>query len=342
MVFPHMDMSAIKKKCVHYSLFLLYLIVLIGVTETAMRIFFKGALEIIPADEKTLLYRYDETVGWLPVHNSFTVKARRLIHVEHNQRGFRDAEHVIGHHPRIVFLGDSFVWGFDVEKQERFTEKLRSKLANVSIYNLGISGYGTDQEFLLLTRQYDFYKPDIVFLVFCTDNDHEDNSHNFIRGGGYFKPYFITEGKHLTLQGVPVPKSWRYFIKQHDILSYSCWFRLMTKLYFKYLGPPRLEVKDPTFVIIKNMDQYVKDRGAQFIVGLQGDDPNLRQYLESSHIPFIDLSNPYIYPSHGRHWTPEGHTFVSEKIYHYLIRERHLEKKTAISRNIHSAVLRQR
>jgi hypothetical protein len=297
-----------------------------GITEIAVRIIFKNALVLtVCDDEKSLLYRYDETLGWFPVENSRAIfKGGRSIEVEHNSRGFRDSEHIVGSNPRIVVLGDSFVWGFDVEKQERFTEKLAEKFANMSIYNLGVSGYGTDQEYLLIAQHYDFYKPNIVFLV--ASKDEEDNCTN--NRYGYFKPYFITNGDSITLKGVPVPKSWHYFFTQHKVLSHSYLFRGLAKLYFNYSEPPSLELNDPTYAIIKHINRFLKTRGAKFIVGLQTENPNLKKYLEDNNIPFIDLSNPYVYPAHGKHWTPEGHTWVSEKIYNYLMQERYLEKLT--------------
>jgi hypothetical protein len=315
-------MNVRKKRFINILVFLISVMFCIGITEIAMRMLFKDVG--IPADEKNMLYKYDKKLGWFPVQNRYKMRASRSVEVEHNSRGFRDSEHIVGTNPRIVFLGDSFVWGYDVESEERFTEKLAVKFANLSIYNLGVSGYGTDQEYLLLAEHYDFYKPNIVFLVF-SDNDHFENSHNNANGK-YFKPYFITNGDSLTLRGVPVPKSWQHFIKQHDVLSYSFWFRALTRLYFKYMEPPSLELNDPTYAIITNMHRFIKARGAKFIVGLQGVDPGLKIYLKENSIPFVDLSNSYVYPTNGRHWTPEGHALVSEKIYNYLMQERYLEK----------------
>ncbi|MBN1471097.1 MAG: SGNH/GDSL hydrolase family protein [Syntrophaceae bacterium] len=289
-----------------------------------MRVLFKNTLALAMwYDERNLLYRYDIKLGWFPVENSYSLfTGSRSIEVEHNSRGFRDSEHIVRANPRIVFLGDSFVWGYDVEKQERFTEKLAAKFANLSIYNLGVSGYGTDQEYLLLKQHYDYYKPHIVFLIFS--NDEEDNCTN--DRYGYFKPYFIANGDHLTLQGVPVPKSWHYFLSQHEILSNSFWFRLLTKLYFNFIDPPSLTLHDPTNMIITNMHRFVKTRGSKFIVGLQGEHSALKKHLEDNRIPHIDLTIPYTYPQKGKHWTPDGHTFVNEQIFNYLMKEKYLEE----------------
>jgi lysophospholipase L1-like esterase len=306
---------------------LLSLIFCIGITEVGMRFLLKNSLSITE-DERNLTYRYDEELGWFPVENSKKrYTGSRSIEVEHNSRGFRDSERKVGTKPSIIFLGDSFVWGYDVEKQERFTEKLSEKLAGWSLYNLGVSGYGTDQEYLLLRRHYDFYNPNIVFLVFCTHNDEVDNSHN-VTYGRYYKPYFMVNGDSLTLKGVPVPKSENYFFVRHKILSRSYWFRLLARAYFMYIValPPSLELNNPTAAIITNMNEFVKARGAEFLFGLTEKDPELEKFLKNKDIPYVDLSNSYRYSSHGDHWTPDGHTFVSERIYDFLMEGKYLQK----------------
>lgn len=308
-----------------------------GITEIGMRFIFKNS-RIITKDERNLTYRYDEELGWFPVESSKKrYNGSRSIEFEHNSRGFRDSEHIVDTKPRILFLGDSFVWGYDVEKQERFTEKLREKLTDWSLYNLGVSGYGTDQEYLLLRRHYDFYSPKIVFLVFCTDTDENDNSHN-VRYGRYYKPYFIANGDSLTLKGVPVPKSENYFIMRHNILAQSYWFILLTKAYFYITSPPSLKLNNPTHAIIENMNKFVKIRGAEFLVGLTDKHPELEKFLKDKDIHYVDLSNSYRYPSHGAHWTPDGHAFVSEIIYDFLMKGKYLQGFTVPNKTPHTDV----
>lgn len=297
-----------------------------GITELGMRVLLKNSLRT-RTNEKSLLYRYDEKLGWFPVERSDrTFTGSRPIKVSHNSRGFRDPEHVIDSRPAILFLGDSFVWGYDVESEERFTEKLRAKLPGWAVYNLGVSGYGTDQEYLLLMQQYGFYKPKIVVVLFGSGNDELDNSYN-ARYGSYFKPYFTADGDQLTLKGVPVPKSYDYFIAQHDLLSRSYWFRLLANGYFKITGPATVRVEDPTRAIIANMNRFVTSRGAAFIVGLHDANTEFQNYLKDNRIPFVDLSNSFTYPEQGRHWTPEGHTVVSEKIYNFLMQGGYLQER---------------
>jgi len=44
------------------------------------------------------------------------------------------------------------------------------------VINAGVGGYGTDQEFLFLTREGWKYKPDLVVVVFNISNDVHDNA----------------------------------------------------------------------------------------------------------------------------------------------------------------------
>ena len=280
-------------------------------------------------DERNLVYRYDSELGWFPIDNSTRqFKGNRLINVKHNSRGFRDDEHLVSTNPRMIFLGDSFVWGYDVEQSERFTEILKKRLSNWTVYNLGVSGYGTDQEYLLLQRHYDFYKPDIVFLVFCADNDEDDNTQN-MRYGGYYKPYFKIKEKTLELRGTPVPKSENYFFVKYDILTRSYLARLILKEFYKMTNPPLLEIENPTFEIINKFYELSKTNNFHFLMGIQGESPELELFLKGRNIPYVSLANSLKYPSHGNHWTPQGHAIVAERINNFLIDNSYLLPETA-------------
>ena len=300
-------------------LFLLASVFWIAVTDVGIHLLLRKRLLLLTLDERNLNYRYDPELGWFPIANSKGYfRGSRPVQVNNNARGFRDVEHVVGTKPRMVFLGDSFVWGYDVEQWERFTEDLRARVSDWSIYNLGVSGYGTDQEYLLLKRQYDFYRPQIVVLIFCRDNDDDDNSRN-VRYGFYYKPYFTVDNGRLRLRGVPAPKSETYFFSQHKLLAKSGWVRLFAHAYFKVTAPPEfIAPRSPTHAILADMNRFIKSNGGKFVVGLERSYPELEEFFAVEHIPYVDLSNPYTYPTSSHHWTPEGHLFVGEKIEAFL------------------------
>ncbi|MGE0287705.1 MAG: SGNH/GDSL hydrolase family protein [Bradyrhizobium sp.] len=158
--------------------------------------------------ERSLAYDYDPELGWMPQPGSAsTIETFRTTHYRHNSLGLRDEEFKLDAKPTIMFLGDSFVWGLDSEAEERFSDLLKPRNPDYKILAAGVSGYGTDQEYLLLQKLWPKVKPAVVVLIFCGDNDRLDNvtSHRYDH---YQKPYFATQPDGtLVLRGQPVPRS---------------------------------------------------------------------------------------------------------------------------------------
>ena len=286
-----------------------------------------GALEIMlraidlrelreGVSERSLSYQYDAELGWMPIPGSrSTVTNARTIHARHNSLGLRDEEFTLDARPTILFLGDSFVWGLDAEAGERFSELLKPRIPGYKILAAGVSGYGTDQEYLLLQRLWPKVKPAIVVLIFCTDNDRADNSTN-IRYEGYQKPYFATAAdRSLVLSGQPVPKSRLQAIKEDWWVRHSWLVRLANAVYLK-LRHPAVQVLDPTERLVDRIREFVEANGAKLLVGLQTTDAALALHLQAAHIPFVAFDGAAFYPgaASGRHWTPEGHGFVAARL----------------------------
>ena len=225
----------------------------------------------------------------------------------HNSLGLRDEEFILDATPTILFLGDSFVWGLDAEANERFSELLKPRIAGYKILAAGVSGYGTDQEYLLLKKLWPKVKPSVVVLIVCTDNDRQDNSTN-IRYEGYQKPYFtIAADGALVLQGQPVPKSRLQAIKEDWWVRHSWLVRLANAVYLK-LRYPAVQVPDPTERLVDAIRAFVEGNGSKFMVGLQKSDEGLVRHLQARHIPFVafDGAAAYLGSGLGGHWTPEG------------------------------------
>ena len=267
-------------------------------------------------NERSLSYRDVAELGWFPPPNSTSIVTNvRTIHVQHNSLGLRDIEFVPDARPTIMFLGDSFVWGLDAEADERFSDLLRKRLPGHKIVAAGVSGFGTDQEYLMLQRLWPKIEPAVVVLMFCTQNDRQDNSTN-IRYEGYQKPYFVTSADGaLQLRGQPVPKS-RLQVISEDWLVRNLWLaRLVSAVNLK-LRHPQLTVPDPTERLVGTLRDFVQAKGARFLVGLQYEDPELMRYLRAEQIPFVGFDGADFYPgaAAGTHWTPEGHRLVAERV----------------------------
>lgn len=247
-------------------------------------------------------------------NSSSIVTTARTIHAQHNNLGFRDIEFERDARPTMLFIGDSFVWGVDAEANERFTDLLRSRISNTAIVNAGVSGYGTDQEYLLLQRIWPTFQPAVVVLIFCTANDRLDNGTN-VRYDGYQKPYFATAADGtLMLRGQPVPKSRQLYIKQ-DWLVRHLWLARVVAFAYVEIRHPQVYVPDPTERIVSKIREFVEAHGARLIVGLQFSDDKLIQHLRAERIPFVAFNGAEAYSDlYGAHWTPAGHRLVAERL----------------------------
>lgn len=101
-----------------------------------------------------------------------------------------------GTKPRILVLGDSYLApayvradGFDT-RYPRVAE--RSLRGRITTGILSSSGWGTDQELLAFRQKGRAWKPDLVVVSFCANNDLCNIISNFHRKD-FYKPYFVLD-----------------------------------------------------------------------------------------------------------------------------------------------------
>lgn len=272
-------------------------------------------------DERSLSYAHHPELGWFPVPgDQRVIHGTHFFEVQHNDRGFRDGEHGPKQKPRLLVLGDSFVWGFDAQRDERFTHLLQEKMPHWEVLNLGVSGYGSDQALLLLQREIAFYEPDVVLLVFSESNDRADNTHNRTYGH-YYKPYFEKTDQGLELRGTPVPKPLPFLQRDHPWLFESYLVRAVVDA-IHTLRHPSVEVPDRSEELVLAMRDLSHRHGAGFALGIQGKNP-MQPWADVSQrerIPVAQLANPHRQPRFGGHWTPKGHEVVAQRLYALLSR----------------------
>jgi GDSL-like lipase/acylhydrolase family protein len=128
-----------------------------------------------------------------------------------NARGYRGALHPYERTPgktRLLMLGDSVAFGFKVRDFETFSFLLEHRGDRYEVVNLGVEGYGTDQELLVLEEEGLRYHPDVVVLNVCVANDPLDN---LLSWSWRPKPHFTWDGRRLVLhdEGVRLSPSRR-------------------------------------------------------------------------------------------------------------------------------------
>ena len=180
-------------------------------------------------------YQFDPKLGWSNTPGASGVYRRRefayrITINEHGMRQHQVAKKKESSTFRIAVLGDSFVWGIGVNDEDRLTELLEEMLPNVEVLNFGTSGYSPVQYLLMIDDIIEF-EPDMVVIVFCLDNDFDDNV--FYQRYGYYKPYAsLDRDGSLIINGYPLPDVRKFgFQKKNQFLGSV----LLGELWNKYL-----------------------------------------------------------------------------------------------------------
>jgi hypothetical protein len=106
-----------------------------------------------------------------------------------NSKGFRNTKEFAYQKPantlRVLSLGDSHTQGHEVRQDLTFSATLERFLnqhkSPAEVINTGVSGFGNDEELVLLENEGYKYNPDVVVLAFFA-NDYEDNEKSGLFG----------------------------------------------------------------------------------------------------------------------------------------------------------------
>lgn len=229
------------------------------------------------------LHVYSETYGWT-LRRGFRHRAdAKTISV--NRMGYRGREHELARTDgvgRVVMLGDSIAFGPGVDDTETFSHRLDSRASGPEVVNLGVMGYGTDQELLKLEREGLAFVPDVVVLHFCLYNDFADNMlPQALYDGVHPKPYFTYEGEHLRKHDAHLRTSRARRVALH-LQTSSHLFRKMTAVaggggvhWLDRMEAALENVGQATelaFRIIQTMRKRADENGARFLVVLHPDE----------------------------------------------------------------------
>jgi hypothetical protein len=296
--------------------------------------------------ERSRFYEYDATLGWkgVPQASGRFQRAGFDVRVTHNALGLRDPRPTLEQRfapTQVLVLGDSFVWGYGVEQHEALPAQLEKRLPQSAVLNLGLSGYGNDQELLLLERLGARIPADWVVVVVNLPSDHDNNTHDVQYG--YPKPYYSLTPSGLALHNVPVPLSTRGQVLRRWLVGH---FGLYSILERSRQDPPtETDAVELTARLLERITEVAQQRGARtlFVLNpavsvrgqaLQEDarTPTLMARLAASRQNVLDLTpllraliqhGRAITLAHDPHWNPSIHARVAEWVAQRLMASTH-------------------
>jgi hypothetical protein len=292
------------------------------------------------------LWVYDASKGWFTAARAsgrVFLGGPDEARVRTNSLGLRGGE--IERRPatgrrRVLVFGDSFVFGVGVDEEHTFTARLQGLLGkDYEVVNMGVSGYSTDQEYILFQELGSRLGGTIVVLL-MVDNDFVGNSEDFAYRA-YYKPYFELRQGSLLVRNQPVPRRSRLqevklWLGQHS----NAWngFRDGLRRLTGSEGPfalrgSRVSATDPVELaaaLVTAFRDAVSATGADFVMlntGHRGEQTPLfqavRPRLRHAGVVFLGLEETMAKAREERpqaawdfgadtHWNVEAHRLAAE------------------------------
>lgn len=243
---------------------------------------------------------YDAELGW--AYRPGTVARHRSsefdVEVRINRRGFRGEEwpSIEEGRERILVLGDSYTFGWGVEHEESFSSRLSELEPGWDVFNAAVSGFGTDQELLLLRRLVTEVEPSLVICFFCPNDLAECSGPTAY---GRHKPWFELEGDRLASRGVPVPRPW--------LPRVSHLWRAFEKLRWEGAQAPRVEEHTEDWRLVQALYLEMKRELGEVPLLVMSEAPQLANLARRSELEHLDLRPLLAELGAGAHFPLDGH-----------------------------------
>lgn len=276
------------------------------------------------------MFEPDDLLGWIPLPNLMLERA--------NANGepwqiVTDADSIRGPSAwqpgktRVLMVGDSFVFGEGVDIEERFDTLLAEAMPELSIVNIGVMGYGPDQQ-LLRSREWrdDLRAGDILMLV-TYGNDFFDLSKP--RHSGRSKPWIEDRDGELVVHEPD-------FTLMDFVRNYSYILYTMAREMSSGMAEDTKERLEDAGELYRSWvleeTQELLDRGVRVVIVHHGDrqfelpfDVDAMYASTCSDVtgclaldPYLSaLPRPAVFLKDG-HWNARGHRLAAEQIARYL------------------------
>jgi hypothetical protein len=152
----------------------------LGCAELAARALAGG----MQADEQLPMCRPDAATVWRyrpDITLTYRVPEFEMA-IRTNDEGLRSSPASTAAGPTVLFIGDSFTFGWGVDQQRRFSERIGQSLGDIRIVNAGHWMYAFDQQLVLLKELVARYRPAVVVQGFYWLHVRTLYNHHDVRG----------------------------------------------------------------------------------------------------------------------------------------------------------------
>lgn len=296
--------------------------------------------------------------GWGLPENSISQRVvedspgrKKRITIRYLKGGFKRWGEPLAGKTRVFILGDSFTEMAWVSSKEEWYSYLQNKFTGSEFFVYGARGFGSLQEFMVLSDFIGKIKPDMIILQFCS-NDLCDNlyaldakTYPFNNHGA--RPY-LENGK--VVYRLTVPFGWirtRSFTADLLLYIYDGMMRKISARTFlpdtkrkKFLleygtkdkGIRRLQ--EEAFIVTRKIMHMIKIKAGRipvyFLDVSDPDDPRGRYLCEEAGFIYIPGISGYLASKekegycltvpHNKHWNALGNKFVGEKLTEYFLK----------------------
>lgn len=273
-----------------------------------------------------------------------------------NKEGFRDYDYAALKKKgvkRIIVLGDSTTAGSYVPDMENIYPKILEKMLNgqndpkavYEVLNMGVGGYHTLQEVETLKAKGLKYKPDLVILCYCL-NDEFFRSDAGTLGGLWAKNQHFKEGKFYSFSNALLKKSRLAFILHYylsnliDDMNYLDTSPTQAEQSYAWYKANILKGKNPMELGLQMLSDLQKEYHFTAVVVILPSfvNPFDKYRMEALHanvfkasrdlsnIKVIDLKNYFqhvnnsarVFGYDGCHLNEYGHKIMAQILFHVL------------------------
>lgn len=303
-------------------LFIVFIIFILVVVESTVRIFFRVTNQNIEIyrnfsfSRGPMIYMPDNVLDYKLIpnvsRNAFTSDFQIIYKT--NSLGLRDKEIEDTSKFKILFLGDSQTFGEGVPFGNRFSDLLEKEMENVYSINAGVPGYGIHNMFQYLKYKGVSLKPNLVVCAIISLDLNRAVYKKLINS-----PHLLTKEKvkeklythelsaFNRVKKALLDHSYFYAFLRSKIKVWLLWHGLQErdrkeweeiaqkgdgKRYKITSDNQKLLVREASFKIFKDFKDLLRDKNIELLVVNIDREPIpwLEDYCKQEHIDYLDIS----------------------------------------------------